>query len=891
MESELQMHIELRTERNLEAGMSPGAARESAIRAFGGVDQIRERCRDERSVPWLDHLVQDVHYALRQFLRKPKFTAIAILSLSSGIGVTTAVYSLVDAKLLNASLPVRQPQGLALLYWQPGIQGARPRLFQPDPRPDVNPSNGQVTYHNFSERFFEAVGREKEVFQDVFATGALWVMNVKIDNQTEIVGSGQLVSGNYYDVLGVRAVLGRTLLRTDDVPGAELVCVISDSYWRKRFGSNRGVIGKLITVDGAPTTIVGVSSPGFSGTTLIGSGSDITLPLSTAPRVRFDSANVQNSSFWWLNIIGRLKPKVSLDQASIRLTGVFRETAKLDFVKTTNEDLPHLGAAPGGRNQTQADRQRDVGILLPMLGIVSIVLLVACANVANLFLARNSSRRREFAVRAALGASRSRIVRQLLTESLLLSVFGAALGLLLAKWDLLLLATIFPADVGDWLRSLGLNTSILGFTISLSLLSGTICGLTPALRVTRSNLTEDFQGGARVIGIGGSAPTKAFMVAQISLSMLLLVFASLFITTLRNLRSIDLGFSKEHLLTFLVIGETAGYKPNQYIQVHESIAGLLSAIPEVRSASYSGSGLLSGEQLPSGKFSIIGDSSGSGSSEYVAWNQVGPNFFETYQLPMVAGRTLGTHDTEKSPSVVVVNQAFARKYFQGEDPIGRQITLEGTREIVGVVRDAKLTGAALRGATPPMAYLPFAQRPQGHSRFALRTEGDPDTVIALVRKSMGDFNPNMAITSVITQDQLVEDGFLQERMFSSLSAFVGCIALALASVGLFGLVSESVIQRTSEIGVRMALGASTNRILVMMLRESLRLLGMGVLIGSGLALVTTRLIASRFFGVAFCDPLTYSVVAATLIAVGVAACWFPANRAARIEPMTALRCD
>jgi predicted permease len=891
MEEEVRLHLELREERYVAAGMNSEAAREAARKSFGGVDQIKERCRDERHILWVDHLIQDVRYAFRQFLKKPKFASIAVLSLASGIGVTTAVFSLVDAKLLKSTLQVKRPEDLVNLYWLPGVQGSRPKYFQPDPHPIVDSASGQIARHNFSRRFYESVCRENDVFEDAFATGALWVMNVKIDNQTEIVPSGQLVTGNFYKILGITASLGRTLSPSDDVQGAEPVCVISNHYWLTRFGGDRGVIGKSIVIDGATTTVVGVSSRGFTGTTLIGSGSDITLPLSMAPRVRFDSESLNDPSYWWLNITGRLKPNVSIQQARLRLSGIFRETANLDVVKKGNSDLPRLGAAPGGRNETESDRKGDISILIPMLGIVSIVFLVACANVANLFLARNASRKREFAVRAALGASRYRIVRQLLTESLLLSLLGASLGLLLAKWDLHLLASIFPPDVGDWLRGLNLNLNILCFTIALSLLSGIVFGLTPALRVARLNLIEEFQGGSRVLGQARTALKKIFLVSQIALSVVLLVFTGLFLRTLSNLRSVDLGFGKEHLLTFMVIGETAGYKPDQYIRLHENISELLGAVPGVKSVSYSGSGFLSGEQLPSSLFYRADDHSERATNEYVAWDQVGLNFFKTYEMPIVVGRAFGPNDDEKSPLVAVVNQAFVNKYFHDEYPVGRRINLEGNREVVGVVRDAKLTNEALRGITPPTVYLPFSQRPQGHSRFAIRTEAEPETLIATMRKVLSEFNPNMAITSVATQDQLVEERFLKERMFSSLSAFVGFIAIALASVGLFGLISESVVQRTNEIGIRMALGGSSVRMAKMILRESLRLIGAGLVAGSAFAIATTRLVSSKFFGVSFFDPLTYLIVASILLLVGLAACWIPAYRATKIDPMVALRCD
>jgi predicted permease len=345
------------------------------------------------------------------------------------------------------------------------------------------------------------------------------------------------------------------------------------------------------------------------------------------------------------------------------------------------------------------------------------------------------------------------------------------------------------------------------------------------------------------------------------------------------------------MLTFEVVGETAGYKPERFLQLHKGLAEKLAGLPNTRAVTYSGFGLLSGERWAASPFSIPGISSATGNADKIAWNQVGPNFFETFELPIVYGRSLDSHDTEKSPLVAVVNEALARKYFGGKNPVGRRIALEGTREIVGVVRDAKQTGLDLKGPTPPMAYLPFSQEAQGHSRFAVRIIGSPEANVASVRKALSEFDPNLAITDVSTQEQQLERRFFKEHMFSSMSAFVGLLALLLASVGMFGVVSESVAQRTSEIGVRMTLGAGSARVLRMIIRESMMLAAIGLVTGFALAIATTKLIATLLFDTSSLDPLTYSVVALTLLAVSLVACWIPARNAAAVDPMVALRCD
>ena len=558
--------------------------------------------------------------------------------------------------------------------------------------------------------------------------------------------------------------------------------------------------------------------------------------------------------------------------------------------------MPHLKVTPGTRPQSffKDVRQR---LLTPLIVTAGLMLLATCSNVVNLLLARGSNRRRELATRMALGAGRSRIVRQLLIETLLLGALGSGVGLLFAQWSLALLPMIFSQPYAGsgyavWLNveSTRMGPLVLVFAVAIALLTSVAVGLVPALRSTRMNLAAEFEGGMHSHGSRRlSRLSQTLVVVQVSIALSLLVGATLCVQTLKNLHAVDLGFRRERLLLFATDAQGAGIGAEQFTSLAERIAGRIRALPGTRSVSYSGWPVLTGEGGP--WVTPVSFPGKSDRPEQVIWNPVGPDFFETYQMPIVLGRGFDDRDSEEGLKVIVVNESFAKKYFGAESPIGRHLELEGDREIVGVVRDAKLVVHDLRTPTSPMAFVPFAQSSRSLVRFVVRTEVEPETMIASARKAVGEIAMGLPIVGMSSQEQQVEWRFSNERLSGSVAAFIGVLATILASVGLYGLISYAVNRRTAEIGLRMALGAGPRQVLWMVLSESLSIVLVGLLVGIGGACVLMRFAAATFFGVGPMDPMTYLVVALLLSGVASAACWFPARRAAKVDPMVALRAE
>lgn len=666
MSEEMSAHLELQTAENVKRGMSDDKARYAARREFGGVEQIKERARDERArgFIWLEHLAQDLRYAVRQLRKNPGFTVVVVLSIAFGIGANSAIFSLIDDQLLSR-LPVKNPHELVLFQWVAGPQG-RPGSDGGDAGADnLDPETGKRTRRVFSMRTFEAFRAADSALTDVFAVCAVWSSRVIVDGHAEMIGSGELVSGNYFAALGVSALRGRTLGPDDDRAGAAPVAVISHRYWQTRFGSDPQAVGKTITLNQTPVTVVGILPQDFRGVIFDG-GADLTLPLVLAPHVRYEGEPQTKPQHWWLRIMGRLKPGATLAQAQASVEGAFEISAREGMRHSVK--LPRLRAIAGGYKGTEADRKAKAGTLKIATGISALVLLAACVNAANLLLARSAARRRELAVRLALGASRSRLVCQLLTESVLLALLGAALGLLLGRWGLDLLAMGRP-PLGGW---------VVGFATLLAGLTGVGFGLVPALRATRLDLTQEFQGGVRLSGGARSRLGGALVVVQVALSLILLVGAGLFARTVRNLRTVDVGFDRTHLLLFGVDGTVAGYKSAQESTLNRRIAERIGALPGVRATTFSGWPMLSGWSGSTTDLSIPGYPLPSGKSEDVTLQTVGLDFFSTYGIPLVAGRAFERHDSAKKPKVAIVNQTLARKYFGDENPVGQHLGGQGT---------------------------------------------------------------------------------------------------------------------------------------------------------------------------------------------------------------------
>lgn len=838
----------------------------------------------------------DLKFAARQLAKSPGFAAVAILSLALGIGANTAIFSLVNAFLLRP-LPVSRPDELILFR---NLDGARGGMSRSSDGPGyVDPASGRYSGSSFSLLTFERFRAYHPGLTDVFAFASFNPLNVLVEGQPEIEVSGQFVSGNYHTALGVPALLGRILTSDDDQPAAEPVAVISHRYWQSRFAGDPAVLGRTIDINKVLTTIVGVTPSGFAGTMQVGESLDISVPL--AHITRFHPGNLDKTQpwFWWVRIMGRLAPGATAAQARASLEPVFQETAREGWLVSqslaTNAgimpDAPTLAADPGGRGEND-NRRQHVKSLRALMALVGFVLLASCANVANLLLARGAARRREIAVRLALGASRGRVVRQLLAESLLLAFLGAALGTLLAFWSRGLLLALQPFGNAALVLDLPLDGRVLGFTLLVAVATALGFGLVPALRATRLDLNAEFQGGTRSLGGGRcSRLSQALVVLQIALSLVLLVSTGLFVRTLRNLQNVDAGFNRRQLVLFRIDAGPAGYSVAGTAVLHARLRERLEKIPGVSAATFSNQPLLSSDGHTRG-VSVQGYTPRPRTSTSAYVNSLAPNFFSAMELPLVLGRGFTERDDASAPKIAVVNQTFARKYFGDENPIGRRFGFDGAEhsadlEIVGVARDAKYTG--LRAAIPPTAYVPALQQKNRGAHFAVRLA--PAISGAAIRDAVREIDPALPVLNLRTQDEQIDRLHVQELLFARLSGFFGAVALALACLGLYGVMSHAALRRTGEIGLRMALGALPTQVLRMILRESLELVGMGIVLGLTGAWFASRLIATMLYGLSPTDPFTYALVAGLLVAVALLSALLPAHRASRVEPMKALRAE
>jgi predicted permease len=855
-------------------------------------------------------LWQDLRYGLRMIWKTPGFSAIAVLSLALGIGANTALFSVVDAMLLR-KLPVKEPDRLVL------FKSLGPRNFSAGSYTGNNrrdPVTGINTMTSFPYQSFARLREQESVLSDVFAFGNV-NLNVNADGEADVV-DGQAVSGNYYTGLGVQALHGRTITDEDDKANASPVAVISHRYWARRFGSDAAVIGKQINLNNVAFTIIGVTPQGFDGTMQVGSSQDVSIPIALEPQIHAERerSRMYGAGVWWLRLMGRLKPGATPEQAQASLESIFHQsvvehrTARQVQAKEQGgspvkplevEDYPRLAIASGSQGEMNT-RQYYAPSLYLLLGVVGLVLLVACANVANLLLARATGRQKEVAVRLALGASRGRLIRQLLTESVLLAIIGGALGVLFALWikDGLL-------AVSDWGRGMSalqatLDLRVLGFTMALSMLTGILFGIAPAWRATQVDLMPALKDSVRTSSAASrSLLSKSLIVAQVAMSLLLLVGAGLLLRTLLNLQRVNPGFNQENLLLFSVDPGLIGYKEERLSNLYKQMSERLEALPGVQAVTFSRTALLSQSSsqrsvfLPDATAGADGAIQSAGGGHI---HQVRENFLEAMEIPLLSGRNLKAQDDARAPKVAVVNQTFANKYFAGEDPIGKRFSFDSKKlneiEIVGLARDAKYTRQ--RDEVPPTAYLPWSQELRGLSgvTYEVRTIADPATTIAAVRQVMSGVDSNLPINNIKTQLEQADQTLSQERLFAKLLTLFGLLAQQLASIGLYGVMAYGVSQRTREIGIRMALGARQSDVLKMIIRQGMGLTLLGIALGVASTYVLTKYLQSltdMLYGVEATDPLTFAIIAALLTVVALVACYIPARRAARVDPMVALR--
>jgi len=886
---EIESHVVLATEENLRRGMEPAEARRQALRAFGGVEQTKEAYRDTRGLPGIETLVQDLRYALRMLRRSPGFAAAAILSIAVGIGANTAIFSMINAVLLR-TLPVQRPGELV-------------QLSTASPRGDDS---------NFSYPQFTQLRDASRALSSLCASGGTGRMRMAVsvsgsDAMPESV-QAERVSGNFFSTLEVEAALGRTLMDADDREGATPVAVISHGLWQRRFGLDPRVVGQTLVLDDVPFTIVGVAPRGFFGFE-VGVRPEVWWPLHQAPRVAPGTV-LANQGWTWLRLVGRLKPGASLEEARAESSVVFERqlaetaaSARAGWTPTERRQLLErrlrMETGRAGWNRLRGSFQKP---LLLLMAVVTVVLLVACANVANLLMARATARRKEIAMRLGIGASRARIVRQLLTESVLLALLGGAAGVVGAFWGTRLLSaylsdfirTVFPQ------RAMALDLtpdlSVLGFSVLLCVATGILFGLIPALRATRLDLTSALKPstGAGGEGHSGSTARRALVVSQVALSLFLLLGTGLLVRSLQNLRGQDTGYDSENVLMF-AIEAGAGYDAAARTRLYQDAIDRLAVLPGARSASVSKWGLLGLNGW--GNRVIVDGYASPDEADLKCYGQIaGPRFFETFGIRLRAGREFSAADAASSAPVAIVNETMARHFFGAANPVGRHFRLPAKPdiaiEIVGVAKDAKYRN--LREPATRTFYVPFLQQSNASAQgivIALRTAGPPADLVPAVRSALRGIDARLQPLDIRTMAEVVDASLIQERFVSQLASFFSALALLLAALGLYGVMSYGVAGRTAEIGLRMALGARHRDVTWLVLREALALALLGAAIGLPAGLLGARAISSLLFGLGAADPMTLGAATTLLLAVAGLAGYLPARRAARVDPLIALRCE
>ena len=837
-------------------------------------------------------------------LRSKGWTAVVLLSLALGIGANTAIFSAVNSLLLT-KIPVKDPDTLVRLKWtgrNDMVNSSSDYGFS-TPGPD-----GQNTRSTFSFPMYQQFLADNRTMSDLVACAPYGRLNVVVDGHAEIA-TAFISTGNYYRMLGVGARIGRTIGPEDDRSDVPPVAVISSKYWHTRFMTDPAVIGKTIRINTLLVTVIGVIEPDFTGIQQpVAELADIGLPLSidnqlnTSPDRSPAVARLSQATYWWLQVMGRLKPGATAAQVQGNLEGVFQQTARAGM-DAHLKSLPEAERGnSGNRNRTQVPRLRvdsgsrgiydvatnEMRSATILSVVVGLVLLIVCANVANLLLSRATARQKELSVRLSLGATRTRLIRQLLTESLLLASIGGALGILVGYWGKKLL----PNPIG---QSAFVDWRVLVFVLAVTAITGIVFGIAPAVRATGGDVNAALKQTTRSVAGSRTILGKSLLVFQVATSLVLLVGAALFLQTLQNLRHVDVGFNAHNLMLFRVQPSLNGYDEKRTLAFWGQLLERIAAVPGVRSAALTNPALLSGS-VNSTSIYVRGRVYAGDPREFqnsINRLVVSPNFFEVMEIPILAGRSLTPRDHETAPKVAVINDAAAKKYFPSENPLGQRfgssVETSDQIEIVGVLRDAKYN--SLRDPPPPTMYVPYLQARPGGSVIAVRTAAAPAAVTSGVREAVRQVDPNLPMMDISTQLEQVERRFAQERVFAQAYALFGSLALVLAAIGLFGLMSYSVSRRTNEIGIRMALGAQRQAVVALVMRESMILVVVGIVIGIGVALSTSRFVATLLFGLAPTDPVSVAAATGIMVVVSAVAGFLPARRASRVDPMVALRYD
>lgn len=874
----------------------------AARRAFGNVTALMEESRGLWLWPLAWQVLQDVRYAFRAMGGNKLFTATAIFSLALGIGATTAIYSFLDAVLLR-TLPVRNPEQLVILNWR---ARQNPAVVRSHSGENYAEPGAGITCPNFPYPAFESLRDNNQVLSSLFGHTRSGRLNIVTDGQAE-VAHGQYVTGGLFDGLGVPAAAGRVISREDDRASSAPVAMLAFDYWKGRFGGDLAVVGKPIQVNGTPFTIIGVAAPGFFGV------SPAVKPKIFLPVARIglpDSGSnfktfFADGNFYWIELMGRLKPGVTMAAAQARLAGPFRNFVESTASEKERADLPSLWLQDGASGVDGLRRTHSTSIWILMTMVV-LILAIACANVANLLLARAAARRREMAVRLSIGASRFRVIRQLLTESVMLALAGSAAGILVASLGIRMLLALLAAGDDTFTVEVGIDWRVLWFTITVAVATGVLFGLLPALQTTRVDLTVALKE-TRAKNAGRKHRRWAFsagqslVVVQIAFSLLLVVAAGLFVRTLANLHAVQLGFNADGVLIFNLNASKAGYRGAALAGFYDGVQRRLRALPGVRSVTTSDLPLVGGwsSRATVTVPGVVDAQRGQAGVPLTSLARVGEGFFETMEIPILAGRPIDQRDNEDAPKVAVVNQVFASKYFAGADPVGRHFKLGGGNnplgvEIVGLARTARYN--SLKGEIPAVAYLPWRQAVRGNPvrtlHFEVRTAGnDPLQLAESVRGAVKEVSPMVPIEDLTSQKRRIDQTIRQERTFARLCTSFGALALLIACVGLYGTMAFSVSRRTGELGIRMALGAGRGRIVCLVLREVAILAGCGMAMGMVAAYQVSPALESFLFGLKPVDPLALGFSASILLASILIAGFLPAYRASRIDPLDALRHD
>ncbi|HJZ76258.1 MAG TPA: ABC transporter permease [Vicinamibacterales bacterium] len=876
---ELESYLAIETDDNIARGMSPAAARDAARRKLGNATLVREEIYQMNSVTLVDNVWRDLKYGARLLRLNPTFALVAILSLALGIGANTAIFQLLDAVRIR-TLPVKSPADLLEI-----------RIADP-----VGGRTGQFSGRrpSLTNPLWEQIRDRQQVFSEAFAwSGVGFDLTTSGEART---AQGLWVSGDFFKGVGVPALIGRTLTSADDRSGcAAPPAVLGYGFWQREYGGDPAVVGRSITLDGHPFGVVGVTPASFFGVE-VGRTFDVAVPLCAEPLSRGSRSALDKKAVWFLGAMGRLNPGVTLEQARAQLTSISAPIFQATLPEYRAEDAKHylqfkIGAYPAGTGISQLRRQYESPLWL-LLATTGLVLLIACANLANLMLARATAREREIAVRLAIGASRGRIVRQLLAESLLIAAAGAVAGAILAQWLSQFLVDLLRTENNRIFVALSLDWRIFAFTATLAVITCLVFGLAPAVRATGTAIANAMKAGSRSSTDARErfGMRRALVVAQVALSLVLVVGAGLFVRSLRNLLTVDAGFQQDGILVVNMDLRRAGIPDERRTAAFADLTSRLAALPGVISAAQafimpvSGSGwnnniLIDGKKYP----------------DNVNVNEVSAGYFRTMGTPILAGRDFGERDTPGAEKVVIVTQLFALKYFAGQNPLGQAFRIDQPPgqpqplcRIIGVVKDTKYTD--LREEFIPLVYFASSQavKPDPFLQVALRSNAPLTTITPAVTAVLGQVNRSI-IVQFQTLPSMVRDSLVRERLMAMLSGFFGALAALIATIGLYGVMSYMVARRRNEIGIRIALGADRRAIVQMVMREAGVLLVAGVAVGTTLAVAAARTAATLLFGLHPGDPATLAMAAVGLGTVAMVASYLPALRAARLEPTEALR--